>query len=81
MRFVYFEFLNTAHSVLLMARSIYFEDLLFPLLGKRETEYSNSSINDPIEIEIPDSRAIMLEVIHYIYTGVVRYQKLKMLKM
>ena len=60
-----------------MARSIYFEDLLFPLLGKRETEYSNSSINDPIEIEIPDSRAIMLEVIHYIYTGVVSYQKLK----
>jgi alpha-tubulin suppressor-like RCC1 family protein len=59
-----------AHSVLLMARSTYFEELLFPILGKRgEAEYGQE---DPVEIEVPDSRSVMLEVLHYIYTGQVR---------
>ena len=65
-----------AHSVLLMSRSTYFEDLLFPLLGKRSS-YNDSSgsyatNDDPLEIEVPDERAVMLEVLHFIYTGHVR---------
>jgi hypothetical protein len=58
--------------VLLMARSTYFEELLFPILGKRNNDKQEYGQEDPIEIEVPDSRSVMLEVLHYIYTGQVR---------
>ena len=45
-----------------MARSTYFEELLFPILGKRNNESQEYSQEDPIEIEVPDSRSVMLEV-------------------
>ena len=61
-----------AHAVLLMARSTYFEELLFPILGKRNNDNQEYGQEDPIEIEVPDSRSVMLEVLHYIYTGQVR---------
>ena len=51
-----------AHAVLLMARSTYFEELLFPILGKRNNDNQEYGQEDPIEIEVPDSRSVMLEV-------------------
>jgi hypothetical protein len=76
-----------AHSVLLMSRSTYFEQLLFPLLGAKDNQvdahyytddepnrHNNNRHNngDPIEIEVPDSREVMYEVMHFLYTGHVR---------